>query len=169
MKSNPLSPEQAKHTLAHRFAARADRLRQLNTRFGIRPYRVWLVWTKGSGDEVGSGTSVEVNRYELLPAPKVRQNLTRTLLSAGIVPMGSVELSEVSATHTYEELIGRVLPAKNEVSVPPPYEFHYEIVEDGRGGDQPRLQYYRPFGDPVRDPGNVQWKLTLAPISKEDT
>ena len=163
----PLTPGQAAHTLAHRFAQRADRLRQLGVRMGVRPYRVFLVWSKASGAEVGEGHATEVSRREILPSPKVRTNLTRTLLSGGIVPMGSVELTEVSALLTYEQLVGRDVPDKGELSAPGPYEFHYEVVEDGRDGSQPRPQLYRPFGEPFRDPGNVQWKLTLAPVSEE--
>ena len=164
----PLSPQQAANSLAHRFAPRADRLRQLATRFGIRPYRCWLVWTKSSGAGVGAGRSTEVSRHEVLPTPKVRTNLSRTLLSGGIVPMGSVELTEVSASLTYEHLVGRDLPARGEVSAPGPYEFHWELAEDGRDGSSPRPQRYRVFGEPMRDAGNVNWKLTLAPVSEEN-
>jgi len=163
----PLTPGQAAHTLAHRFAKRADRLRQLATRFGIRPYRCFLVWSKSDGAEYGAGRTQEVKRVEVLPTPKVRPNLMRTLLSGGIVPTGSVELTEVSATLTYDELIGRTIPVDGEVSVPPPYDFHWELVEDGRGGDDPKPVLYRPFGEPAREPGNVQWKLTLAPVSED--
>jgi hypothetical protein len=164
----PLSPQEAAHTLAHRFVRRADRLRQLATRFGIRPYRVWLVWSKSSGAEFGTGRTAELQRREILPTPRVRTNLNRVLLSGGIVPMGSVELTEVSGALTYEQLIGRDVPAKGEESAPGPYEFHYEVVEDGRDGSAPRPQRFRPFGDPTREPGNVQWRLTLAPVSEEN-
>jgi len=163
-----LSAQQAAHTLAHRFAKRADSLRQLSTRMGLRPYRVFLVWSKSSGAEFGAGRTTEVQRHEILPTPKVRTNLNRVLLSGGIVPMGSVELTEVSALLTLEMLIGRDLPTKGEESAPAPYEFHYEVTEDGRDGSAPRPQRFRPFGDPTRDPGNVQWKLTLAPVSEEN-
>ena len=164
----PLSPQEAAHTLAHRFVRRADRLRQLATRFGIRPYRAFLVWSKSDGAEFGAGRTREVRRVEVLPTPKVRPNLMRTLLSGGIVPTGSVELTEVTASLTYGELTGRTLPVSGEVSVPPPYEFHWELVDDGRGGDDPRPVLYRPFGEPVREPGNVHWKLTLAPVSADE-
>ena len=167
-KPSPLNKAQAKHTLAHRLAGRADRLRQLATRFGIRPYRVFLVWCRSDGDEV-TGFGEEVFRKELLPTPKVRSNLTRSLISGGIVPMGSVELTEVSCSvYTYEQLIGRDFPERGEVSVPPPYEFHYEVVEDGRGADQPRVAKYRPFGEPFREASMLQWTLTLAPVSSEE-
>ena len=163
----PLTPQQAAHTLAQRFAPRADRLRQLATRFGIRSYRCWLVWTKDVGDEVGSGRTSEVKRMEVLPTPKVRHNLYRSLINPGVVPAGSVELTEVSALLTIELLTGRIISDPDDVGVPPPYEFHWELREDGRAGDQPPMYRYRVLGEPQRDPGNVQWKLTLAPISDE--
>lgn len=164
----PLLPQQAANTLAHRFTQRADRLRQLNTRFGIRPYRVFLVYRKDQGEEFGTGNTRVVSRVEILPAPKVRPNLTRALMSGGIVPMGAVELTEVSARYTHDELIGRSHPVDGEITLDPPWEFHYEVVEDGRDGSVPAPQYYRPLGEPVREAGNVQWKLTLAPVTEED-
>lgn len=164
----PLLPNQAAQTLAHRFAGRADRLRQLNTKFGIRPYRVFLVWRSSQGQEYGTGNEQVERRVEILPAPKVKQNLTLTLMSGGIVPMGSVVLTEVSAKFSENELTGKVVPDTNEVTIPQPYEFHYEVVEDGRDGSIPKVGYYRPLANPTREAGNVHWTLTLAPVSEED-
>ena len=162
-----LTPKQVEHTLANRFANRADRLRQLATRFGLRPLRCWLVWTKYEGDEVGAGRDFEVKRIEVLPTPKVRTNLTRSLINPGVVPVGSVEVTEVSCSLTEEQLIGHTIPDPDGVGVPPPYEFHWELREDGRGGDEPKVQRFRVLGKPFRDAGNVQWKLTLMPVSDE--
>lgn len=40
MKIRPLSPGEAKRTLVARLGSVADSARQLNTKFGMRPYRV---------------------------------------------------------------------------------------------------------------------------------
>lgn len=190
----PLSPEQARRTLAHRLAPRIDRVRQLATRLGIRPYRVWLVWTKWSGVERGEGTEREIGRIEILPTPKVRSldNVAAQFFSGGVLPVGSIRLTEISALYTQDQLTGLAVPPDPDFvednvpprrstaiqvsespkpslrSLPEPFDFYWEVHEDGRGDDPPQHNKFRLAAWPHRDAGNVQWSVLLERISVDE-
>ena len=192
-KVRPLSGEEARRTLAHRFAGRADRLRQLNTRFGLRPYHVTLVWTRWTGQERGQGREQPLagGRIELLPTPKV-VNLDQgiyQLLSGGALPVGSVRVTEISANYTMDQLVGlavptaeftrendppharsaRELPPKPSLTdLPQPLDFHWEVREDGRGDELPPRWRFRLLSWPMRDAGKLQWVCTLERVSNDD-
>lgn len=169
-KVKALTPHQAKRTLANRFVGRADRLRQLNTKFGLRPYRVWLVWTKSTGEERGEGKEVVVRRTELLPTPRV-VDLTVTYASfpAGVNTEGMLKLTEVSQSYPFDVLKGLYVPEQHEDEVPQPYDFYYEVAEDGRGENPEQRNRYRLYSTPFRQPGKVMWSITLeSTFSDED-
>ena len=170
-KIGPLTPAQAKLTLAHRFTKLADNLRQLNTRFGLRPYRVFLIWTKWTGKERGEGDEMEVQRIEILPTPKVSSldNVTFSLMHSGTVPVGSIRLEQVSGQMTQDTLQGRKLHGGPEWvnHIPEPYSFFYELVEDGRGDDPGVRPKFRLLNVPFRRAGKVDWTLMLERISED--
>ncbi len=184
----PLTPNEARRTLAHRFGPRVDRLRQLSTRFGVRPTRVFLTWTQWSGKERGEGDETILLRVELLPTPRVTDSaaLTRRPWSGGVLPEGSMRVDRISVQLTQDNLAGRVMP----MNLPPSYyahrsspgepvggtsfsptsnpqrDFFYELVEDGRGDDPADRQRFRVLGRPWRDAGNVQWAVMLEEASE---
>jgi hypothetical protein len=197
----PLTPEQAKRTLANRFGGLADRMRQLNTRFGVRPYRVFLRWTmwNGSGPlpERGEGDELDVLTIEVLPTPKLinLDSLSFSFWHAGQIPVGSVRLEEISiARFTEDILLGKAWPQfepgcspcdkdptlvplvapmpgmdPREPHVPEPYEFFYEIVEDGRGDCPAKRSKFRPLNRPMRRAGKVDWTVMLERVSQDRT
>lgn len=162
-KVRPLSPFEAKATLANRFGKVADRVRQIATVLGIRPYRVFLVWSQYSGSERGEGTSKEVKRIEILPTPQVisLDSVALSPQAAGILPMGSVRVNEISISFTMDQLKGRWFPDPNELDVPNNYEFHWEIIEDGRGDSVPEVMRFRLAADPFRRGDMVDWTVNL--------
>jgi hypothetical protein len=164
----PLSPDEAKRTLANRLGPRVDRLRQFSTNFGLRPYRVFLVWTRYSGDERGEGDEHELRRVEVLPTPRVTalDNLTYGPVSTGVLPSGSVRIDRVSTTFTEDQLMGRLA---NGDSLPNPRDFFYEIVEDGRTSEAPARLKFRPLSNPALLPGKQMWTLMLERISEDRT
>lgn len=165
----PLTPAEAKSSLANRFVPVADNLRQLATRFGIRPYRTYIVHLQWSGVELGEGTASEVSRVELLPTPKV-VDLTGVSLSiygAGVLPMGSIRLEEISGSYTQDQLLGHSYPRPHEDNVSRNVEFFYEVVEDGRGDPQPQRARFRPLSIPFRWAGGVQWKIVLERVGQD--
>ncbi len=193
-KPRPLSPERAERTLAHRLAPRIDRLRQFATRFGIRPYRCFLTWTKWSGGERGLGTEQIVARIELLPTPKVQSldNVRAMFFSGGVLPVGSLRLSGISALYTQDQLVGLAvppdadfvednvpprrdtaeevsrLPKPSVKSLPEPFDFYWEVHEDGRGDDPPQHNKFRLAAWPHRNAGNVEWTCMLERISVDE-
>lgn len=164
----PLSPVEAKRTLAARFGPRADRLRQLNTRFGIRPYRVFLIWTLWTGSERGEGDEYEAKRVEILPTPKVSELTAFQLMafSGGTLPVGSLRVSEISTRFTADTLAGRTFP-EGEATVAQPYSFFYEVTEDGRADSQPMRAKCRLASAPFLNGGAVQWTIMLERISED--
>ncbi len=177
-----LTPHQARSTLAHRLGGRVDRIRQLATRLGIRPYRVFLVWTRATGAVVGEGEENIFARVEILPTPRVDLSaMVRRPWTMGILPEGTCRVDRVSVAFTNDQLKGLVIPAPRCRSatfegqllagdwVKPQSDeqcdFFYEVVEDGRGDELPERRRFRLYGEPVRDAGNVSWSLMLEPAS----
>lgn len=98
--------------LAQRLAPRVDRLRQRLSSFGLRVYDVDLVWVRWSGAERGEGAETVLARIPILPTPKVEDltAIAMSPMSAGILTVGSIRISEVSAQISIEALLGRMLP-----------------------------------------------------------
>ena len=158
-----LRPGEAKRTLANRLGSRlAPRLWQLNTRFGIRPYRVFRVWSRWDGAERGEGREIFVATYEVLPTPMIDMSgVSFDGTPVGRVPTGNVAMREVAVTYTADELQGLKVPAPHEDVLPEPYDFYYEVVEDDRGDPLPKRAKFRLAKAPYRDAENVQWIVTL--------
>lgn len=188
-KPQPLPPDRARRTIAHRLAPLIDRVRQIPTRLGIRSNRVFLVWTKYGGDERGDGNEVEVGRLEILPTPRVADltSLALNPFTGGILPAGSVRVDRISARFNMDVLQGKVVPAAAVRGAPikEPFDFFYEIVSDGRS-DQPlqdsseaeRLSggpsrapraRFRLASFPERDEDSVQFSIILERISEDRT
>jgi hypothetical protein len=182
-KIRALTPEQAKRTLVNRFGRRADRLRQIATNKGVRPYRVFLTWTKWgvtSEDERGDGKEVLVRQIEILPTPRVRSldNLSFSIQHAGVIPVGSLRVDRISIHRFTEDvLLGVAYPDDplpfgedaREKHIPQPYEFFYEVVEDGRGDNPPKRRRFRPMNTPHREAGGVHWTIMLERVSQDRT
>lgn len=163
----------------------ADRLRQLNTRFGLRSRRVFLVWCQYVGEERGEGPVVEVERRELLPTPRVSDAtaITRRPIGLGIVPEGSLRIDQISAgAYTEDNLRGLAIPVDVETTSPvlpgtstqvsglpmlpavkQPWDFYYEIVEDGRGDSPPARRRYKLLASPWRNEAGLQWGVYVEP------
>lgn len=169
-KVGPLAPEKVGKTLVDKFGPKVDKLRQLATKFGIRPYRVFLVHACWTGEERGEGRQKEASRVELLPTPKVSplDAVSKVPFHAGVYPVGSVRVDEISTSYTEDQLNGVAkftTPAGDEVREP--FDFWYEVVEDGRAGGDVRPQRYRILGQPFRNAEQVMWSVALERISQD--
>lgn len=163
----PLTPTQAKKTLVAKFGPKIDRIRQLATKLGVRPYRVFLVWEQSSGLERGSGTMTEAQRLEILPTPRV-DSLDAVMLDprfAGSLPVGSIRVSRISSSFTEDLLRGK----RDHKSIADDVSFFYEVVEDGRGDDSPVRMKYRLATTPMRRAGKVDWLIVLERISEDSS
>jgi hypothetical protein len=156
----------------------------LNTRFGLRSRRVFLVWTQSVGEERDAGQEVELVRRELLPTPKVSDatGISRRPLSIGEVPDGSLRVDQISAgAYTEDNLRGKSIPldylgvqpapdSSTQIGgtlgnplVPATYDFFYEVVEDGRGDDPPARTRFKLLASPWRNEGSLYWGVYLEP------
>jgi hypothetical protein len=164
-KIGPLTPEQARRTIAVRLGSKADRLRQLATRVGIRPYRVFLVWQKWTGETRDEGRPVTLAELELLPTPKVESldAVAINPISAGMIGMGAVRVSRVSIVqYTEDTLRGLTIPGLGHVDhIPEKIDFFYELREDGRGDNPAWRERYRLSTHPWRRAGKVDWTFML--------
>lgn len=184
-KVRALTAQQAKNTLANKFAkcGFADRLRQLNTNFGLRSLRVFVVWVRWTGERQGDGLEQVIYEQELLPTPKVTglDGITWNVVSAGKLPDGSIRLDEVSLSYKREFLTGRVIPVPNGASPETvrvqdrTSEFFYEVRDDGRdegpcdannGGGHRRMRF-RLLGEPMRKESMVCWSFSLQRMSED--
>ncbi len=160
----PLQPFQAKRSLANRLSPTVDRLRQLATNLGLRSRRVFLVWTTFDGGQRGEGDEQLIAKIELLPTPKVSELVGQQFLgyAGGVLPTGSLRIEKVSAGFTEAQLMGREIPGvPGLTTIPQPYDFFYEMIEDGRDLLRPIPMRYRMFGSPYRKEGSVSWTLLL--------
>lgn len=101
--------------LVERLSPRLDRIRQRTlVRFGLRPYEVFLVWTRWDGEERGEGQKeTQLASVRIVPRPKVVDLTTLSLspFAAGILPVGSVRLEAVTTSLTEDNLLGNAVPS----------------------------------------------------------
>jgi len=147
-----------------------DRARQVQERIGARPYRVWLCWSKWP-EEIGEGREQGPCRYEIRPRPKVLgyTGITRNPTLIGVVPEGSLRLTEVPLWLPFDALRGKLLPEKNVAMAGPEkgVRFWYEVGVDSRDETQ-KPQSYRLNGEPERDEEGAQWLIVLERQATQD-
>src|SRR5262245_21456888 len=104
----PTADEQPR-TLGDQLVGIVDNARALATRFGLRPYRVFLVHGRWSGDRKGEGTFEVTVKRELVPVPVVRDmSAVRSALRAqGRVEEGDIVIDEISPRIPEDDLRGR--------------------------------------------------------------
>jgi len=173
-KPRALRPDEIRRSLVGRFEQRpggqpglADRLRQLHTKFGARSRRTFLLWVGWNGDQRGEGEVIVRQRIELLPTPKVSDlsAVSKNPYSAGIMPVGSIRIDEVSAAMSEDVLSGRLTPGGSPLDAQT--DFFYQLIEDGRSGVASIPQHYRLFGQPVRKETNISWSVLLERVSED--
>jgi hypothetical protein len=189
MRPRPLSPPRAKASLANRLGRVADNVRQIATRLGTRPYRVWLHWIRWSGAERGEGFACSIAKVEILPTPKVDtlDSVSFSIFHAGTIPSGSVRVSEISVQYFNEDhLRGLLIPdlewteahgplpavsdraGTNGGTICQPFEFFWEVVEDGRNNRAPEKKAFRLLSNPMLQSERAQWTAMLERISPDE-
>ena len=127
-KPGPLPDYQVADTLVDScLVPSIDAARQLLTEFGLRPYRVFLVWVGWTTDEnadglvsgeeldldpgvEGTGRAVLLKEVELLPTPLVENlgSVNGTVRSTGTTESGVVTVSQISVGYTEDQLNGLI-------------------------------------------------------------
>ena len=152
-------------TLGQKLIPVVDSVRDLATRLGTRPYRVYLVVTKWAEGERGLGVEEVLRVTEILPVPKVASmdGLALQLQTIGIDEIGSVRVSEISGRYTEDQLRGN---ASDGTPVHADENFYWEIVFLRTDGEQPRRRFL-PRGLPSYDPTRIQWTASLVRASRD--
>jgi hypothetical protein len=152
-----------KCSLAQKLIPAVDRIRDLYTKFGMRPYRVWLVRTRFAGHKRGQGVEQVVLEQEILPTPLVvdMRALTEVVTPVGLNEQGVVQLQYVSGRYTEELLMG-VGPdgsqvASNETA-------YYEIEFFRRDGAPSERRRFVRDSVPQYNSSQFQWMVTLVSV-----
>lgn len=147
-----LADHEVRGTLANELVPIADCLRQLMTDFGLRPYRVLLVWVAWSADENrdgwvrgselsvddrarGAGAPTLVFEHEILPTPVVGPftSTRKDVLSTGNTEDGTITVKQISASYSEDALMG-LLPRFRDPQYPESLQkgisFFWEIREN---------------------------------------
>ncbi len=181
----PLRQDEAKRTLLARLSGTQqrvgviDRARQIETRLGMRPNRVFLTWATWSGAERGEGEQAILQRIEILPTPRV-SDLSSVALnpySAGKLPVGSVRIEQISAGRYREDyLLGKLVPSDplfgqtGRALDVAKEDFWFEVQEDGRNipqGEQASRKRFRIFAGPFLSPCCTQYTVIVERSSED--
>lgn len=136
-----------------------DGIRQIATDLGARPYRVFMIHTRWEEARRGMNQEFIVEETELLPTPLVESldALDDVLEAVGTIETGSLQVTQVSASHTADVLMGR---DRDGAVVAESDQFFWEVAylnQSPDGGDRRR---FTPK-NPVYDATGVQWTITL--------
>lgn len=162
---DPTSAQLAK-TLAQRFIPLADQLRDLLTKFGLRPYKVKIIRVKWSGGERGLGTFTVLSETAILPTPRVQdmQSLTEIVQAVGLDEVGMIRVDEISGRFTEDELMGRDTDGN---SIPLDEEVFYEIEFPRLDGKPSNRRRFYPRSPPQYFAGRLQWSLNLEKANED--
>lgn len=138
-----------------------DYIRQIPVDLGARPYRVFLVWTRWSGEDRGEGVESLVREEEILPVPKVQEisSVQLQLLDIGTDEQGSLQISQISPRYTENQLLGRHQDgsgvARNET-------FSWEVrLDKGDVSDLKKRRRFMIKGVPSFKADSLQWTVNL--------
>jgi len=160
--NSPGAPQHAacapSRTLVEELGSVVDDLRQLNTDFGLRPYRVFSVRVRWTGGEVGRGECRTESVTEFLPTPRLDEpGVQGAPRSAGLPERGQARLRELSPRYTEDQIRGLLCCS---LSLPPGVEGWVEVMMDARDGLAQRRRFVV-SGMPYRDAGRFEWRATL--------
>lgn len=163
---DPPQVGQVRQTLASRLVPVVDKIRRLNSSFGIRPYRVFMVHTQWSGGEPGAGDETILSRIEILPTPRVRgmESIDTNVLSTGLTEEGTVTVDQISARLTEDDLLGRT-PDLNDPNLrrtmAAPVDFFWEVIEARGSNPNSVIRRFNPRGIGGLSRDGFQWSITL--------
>lgn len=152
--------------LTTRLSPVVDRIRHLYTRFGLRPYRVFLVHTVWSGSRRGEGAEMEISRREILPTPNVvdMQGTTEVMRAVGMSEEGGITVEQISTKYTEDDLLG-LTPDLIDPAMPRTGlqngNFFYEVTESRPSTPAPQPRRYVPDGVPMLGRDRFQWRISL--------
>jgi hypothetical protein len=160
-----LSPEQYRTTLVQKLTCVADNLRDLNTKFGARPYVVALVRTRWAGGERGVGAEEVLSVEPIEPTPLVAplSRLSRGTQVVGVEEAGELRVSEISPRYTEDYLTGL---GEDGSPVPLDQNFYWEITFPKANRADVRRRF-RLASVPSYEPTKFQWTVDLEKVDED--
>lgn len=162
----PLRNDELDRTLAAKLIPIVDRIRQLNTRFGTRSYRVFLVHVQWSGLRRGAGTPQELSRVEILPTPACADldSVSEVLRPQGRTEEGGLSVTEISGKYSEDDLRGLtpdLIDVTNPRTLLPNVEFFWEVVEARSASPAPVRRRFTLGAAPSLSKDTIQWRVQL--------
>jgi hypothetical protein len=140
----------------------ADKLRDLLSVFGMRPYTVKIVRVQWSGGSRGLGMPnlIPGSEFLLLPTPKMTDlaGVQEIVQPVGLDEVGSILVTQISGQLTEEQLRGI---DDDGTPIPNDQEIFWEVEflrSDGLSGQKRRFQLR---AAPQFFAGKFQWQVTL--------
>jgi hypothetical protein len=154
------TPGLLKSSLAQKLVPVADKIRDLYTVFGARPYRIRLVRTRWVGGRRGVGVETVIYTMEIVPTPKVidLNTLSEMVTPVGTSEIGLVQLQQVSGRYTEDMLLG-VDADGNHVGEAD--DLYYEIEFFRRDGQESIKRRFALATAPYYHATKFQWNITL--------
>lgn len=154
------TPGLLKKSLARKLVPVVDKIRDISTRLGARPYRVRLVRTHWDSGQRGVGAELVMLQMEIVPTPKVidMSTLAEVVTSVGVAEIGVVQLQQVSGRYT-EELLTGVDSDGNPLGGADSLYYEIEFFRpDGKESDKHRFTL---ASTPYYNATKFQWFITL--------
>lgn len=144
-----------------------DQIRDLYTCFGARAYEVALIRTRWTGGKRGVGVEEVFSELKILPTPKVwgMPEIDTVLEAIGEREVGAVQVTEISARYTEEELTGEDLDGN---PVEEDQHFYWEIRQITSGA-RARRRRFEVDAAPTLEPLKFQWKVNLIKALEDRT
>lgn len=155
------TPQTLAHSLGRALIFPVDKIRDLNTRLGLRPYIVRWIYTRYSGGARGIGEESVIVDERVLPTPLILDlsGVAEIVTAAGADEQGGVMLTEFSGCYTEEKIRGL---GDGGESIPADQAFYYEIEflrADGVRGERRRFVI---SGVPEYSADDYTWRIKLA-------
>lgn len=155
-----LRPGDFPKTLAGRLICTADNVRDLYTRFGLRPYKVRIIRTRWTGGRRGQGEEFITHERPIRPTPLLADlgAISQIVNPIGLDEVGGVQLSEITGTFTDDDLRGL-----DSAGTPPePDEQVFYEIEFPRSDGQPgeRRRFFLGAA-PMYQADQFQWIVRL--------
>jgi hypothetical protein len=159
------TPAFLRDSLAQKLVPAVDKIRDIYTQLGARPYRVRILRTRSSGPRRGVGVEQVIHELELLPTPLVvdMQSLSEMLSPVGRYEQGVVQLQYVSGRYTEEILLG---VGPNGGQVAPNETVYYEIEFFRRDGSPSEKRRFVVDAVPYYNALKFQWFVNLVAASE---
>lgn len=157
------TPQLLAKALGQKLIPVVDRVRDISTQLGLRPYRVHIIRTRWSGPRRGAGVEVVIHDMELLPTPFLvdMRSLVEQITPIGMNESGVVQLQKISGRYTEDQLVG-VGPDGGQVAANE--TVYYEIEFFRPDGTPAEKRRFTRDSVPTYNATSVEWQVTLVNV-----